>query len=143
MSDKITLQTIGSLQNQTEALTKINANFDDIAEKIDTLLSRDGDTPNQMEANLDMNSYRITNLPAPVNTTEPARLAEIQELVSGGIPAGSIDGDRITTNTLPGDRVEDNTLDGDKILNASIPTAKYENNSVTTAKMQQLAGLSV
>lgn len=143
MSDKITLQNIGSLQNQTEALTKINANFDGIAEKIDTLLSRDGDTPNQMEANLDMNSYRITNLPAPVNTTEPARLAEIQEIVSGGIPAGSIDGDRITTNTLPGDRVEDNTLDGDKILNTSIPTAKYENNSVTTAKMQQLAGLSV
>jgi hypothetical protein len=143
MSDKITLQEITTLQNQNSAIAALNANFELIAEKLDTLLSRDGDSPNQMEANLDMNSNRINNLPAPVNTTEPARLAEIQELVSGGIPEGSLDGDRITANTLPGNRVEDNTLDGDKILDASIPTGKLENNSVTVAKMQQLAGLSV
>ena len=106
MSDKVTVQTVDSLQNQTSALNKINSNFSVLADKIDTLLSRDGDTPNQMEGVLDMNSNRIINLPVPENTTEPARLAEIQTLVSGGIPEGSIDGDRITVGTLPENRIE-------------------------------------
>ena len=78
MSDKVTVQTVDSLQNQTSALNKINSNFTVLADKIDTLLSRDGDTPNQMESVLDMNSNRIINLPVPENTTEPVRLAEIQ-----------------------------------------------------------------
>ena len=106
MSDKVTVQTVDSLQNQTSALNKINSNFTVLADKIDTLLSRDGDTPNQMESVLDMNSNRIINLPVPENTTEPVRLAEIQTLVSGGIPEGSIDGDRITVGTLPENRIE-------------------------------------
>jgi hypothetical protein len=81
MSDKVTIQTVDSLQNQVSALTKINANFEALADKIDTLLSRDGDTPNQMESNLDMNSYRVTNLPEPIDNTEPIRKIDFEEAV--------------------------------------------------------------
>lgn len=106
MSDKLTLTELASLQNQTSAINTINNNFDLIAGKLDTLLSRDGDTPNQMEASLDMNSNRITNLPAPVNVNEPARLQDIQDIVSDGVAANTLDGDRVIVGTLPADRLE-------------------------------------
>ena len=95
MSDKVTVQTIDSLQNQTSAIQKLNSNFSVLAEKIDTLLSRDGDTPNQMESSLDMNSNRILNLPEPINNTEPVRRVDLNEVVLGGVPNLSIDDSRI------------------------------------------------
>ena len=95
MSDKVTVQTIDSLQNQTSAIQKLNSNFSVLAEKIDTLLSRDGDTPNQMESSLDMNSNRILNLPEPINNTEPVRRVDLNEVVLGGVPNLSIDDSKI------------------------------------------------
>lgn len=106
MSDKLTLTELASLQNQTSAINTINNNFDLVAEKLDTLLSRDGDTPNQMEASLDMNSNRITNLPEPVSVHEPARLQDIRDIVSDGVAANTLDGDVIQIGTLPADRLE-------------------------------------
>lgn len=95
MSAKLTLSTLASLQNQTSALTIINNNFEAVADKIDTLVSRDGDTPNQMESNLDMNSNRITNLPAPTNVNEPARLQDIIDIVSEGVADSTIEGSKL------------------------------------------------
>lgn len=48
-----------------------NDNFALIETAIENTLSRDGTAPNTMEANLDMNSNRIVNLPDPINGTEP------------------------------------------------------------------------
>lgn len=40
----------------------LNANFQLIEEALDNTLSRDGSTPNQMEADLDMNGYKVLNM---------------------------------------------------------------------------------
>lgn len=55
---KITLPTIESGYQSTEAL---NQAFADIATAIDNTVSRDGSSPNQMEADLDLNGFRIIN----------------------------------------------------------------------------------
>jgi hypothetical protein len=54
-----------------EVQSQLNQNFTDIQEAIDDTLSRVGDQPNYMLADLDMNSKRIYNLPAATSATEP------------------------------------------------------------------------
>lgn len=78
---KLTLTTIATGYGSVDAL---NANFDAIETAIENTLSRDGTSPNTMSANLDMNSNRILNLPAPSNVNEPARLQDVQDAVAGG-----------------------------------------------------------
>lgn len=79
---KITLNNLDSLTNESTALTALNTNFATIQDAIDNLLSRDGTSPNTIEANLDMNSYRIQNLPEAVDPTEPVRLGDIDGLLA-------------------------------------------------------------
>jgi len=77
MSD-ITLNSIASGYN----LGKINENFTEIENKVnDELLHITGGN-NIMTQNLDMNEYKILNLPAPASDNEPARLIDVQ-LASG------------------------------------------------------------
>jgi hypothetical protein len=59
---KVPLSTITSGYGTVDAL---NANFDAIEDAFDNTLSRDGDTPNQMSANLDMNGFLILNQANP------------------------------------------------------------------------------
>ena len=68
---------------------KFNENLETLASAFDNTLSRDGTSPNQMEANLDMNGYRVINLPTPINPEEPVRLADIDALISGGSTSGA------------------------------------------------------
>lgn len=63
-------------------VSNINNNFTEIEEHLnDRVLYRDNPTgePNHMEGHLDMNSFRILNLPEPVNENEPARLKDVRE----------------------------------------------------------------
>jgi hypothetical protein len=60
---KVPLSTITSGYGTVDAL---NANFDAIEDAFDNTLSRDGDTPNQMSANLDMNGFLILNQGNPI-----------------------------------------------------------------------------
>lgn len=55
---KLTTTPINSRYGSIDAL---NDNFDSIEEAIENTLSRDGTTPNEMEANIDMNGYSILN----------------------------------------------------------------------------------
>lgn len=71
---KLTLLDFGS---DYQSKQNLNANNAAIRTAFDNTLSRDGTSPNQMTANLDMNSNRILNLPAPVDVTEPLRLADL------------------------------------------------------------------
>lgn len=71
---KLTLSDIGA--GGLGAATLINTNNGLLEAALENTLSRDGTTPNQMEANLDMNSYRIQNLPQAVSNTEPVTLAQ-------------------------------------------------------------------
>ena len=60
---KVPLSSITSGYGTVDAL---NANFDAIEAAFDNTLSRDGDTPNQMTANLDMNGFSILNQRNPI-----------------------------------------------------------------------------
>ena len=59
---------------------QIDSNLDLIATAIGDTLSRKGDSPNQMESSLDMNSQRILNLPTPITAVEPLRLGDVPPL---------------------------------------------------------------
>lgn len=68
---------IGNLSSGFRSSNKLNENFDSIKEAFDKTLSRDGSGPNYMEAELDMNSFRVINLPAPVEDNDAARLIDV------------------------------------------------------------------
>lgn len=76
---KITLSTIGSRYGSIDAL---NANFDAIEEAFENTVSRDGTGPNFLTANLDANSSRIINLPAPTLGHEAANKAYVDGITA-------------------------------------------------------------
>ena len=70
--------TLTDILGQYASTTELNNNFALIEAALENTLSRDGTSPNTMSADLDLNSNRITNLPKPVNGTEPVRLIDQQ-----------------------------------------------------------------
>jgi hypothetical protein len=74
---KLTLTDLTNLENQSGVVASINANMALIETAVENTLSRDGTSPNTMSANLDMNNYRITNLPEPVDDTDPVRVGDL------------------------------------------------------------------
>lgn len=53
--------TINSIASGFAGITALNENFEALSEAIENTLSRDGTSPNTMEADLDMNGHRILN----------------------------------------------------------------------------------
>lgn len=100
---KITLANLANLQNEATAVSVINSNNAIIQAAWDDNLSRDGLAPNQFASQLDMNSNRIINLPAPVANSEPLRLQDLILFTGGGvvsgIPAGGAQGSFLIKNT--------------------------------------------
>jgi hypothetical protein len=92
---KLVLNDISNLTgNPTSAEQALNDNFTSIETAIENTLSRDGTTPNSLEAQLDANSQRIINLPFALSASEPVTLAQVMNLLTGedwtggvGIPA--------------------------------------------------------
>lgn len=85
---KIELDDVPSGYN----LSKINTNFQKIATELNNkTLYRDNPDgePNQMESTLDMNLNRIINLPAPTQSSEAARLSDVQGFISNAPPVTS------------------------------------------------------
>ncbi len=80
---KITLDSLATLRNDSSAVNLINANFAAIAEFLENTYSRDGTSPNTLEATLDANANRIVNLPAPTSNTEPVRLIDLPTETAG------------------------------------------------------------
>lgn len=76
---KLTLNDVGSGYNLSQI---VNTNNQAIETALENTLSRDGTSPNQMVAALDMNSHRIVNLDSPVNATDAARFVDVTGLVS-------------------------------------------------------------
>lgn len=70
---KLTLTDIASLSNETSVVNTINANNAAIEAALEKTYTRDGTSPNTLEATMDANSNRIINLPFPVGDTEPLR----------------------------------------------------------------------
>jgi len=92
---KLTLSDLANLENQTSAVTTINTNNQRIEDALENTLSRDGTTPNQMNADIDMNSneilnlgdldmnnHRISGLPEAVADDEPVRFGDIEDLIT-------------------------------------------------------------
>lgn len=100
---KLTLSDITNPTNDNSIVAAFNANNALIEAAFDNTVSRDGSTPNSMASNLDMNSNRIINLPAPLTNTEPLRLQDANTLNGGGtiqsIPAGGVAKAKLTKNS--------------------------------------------
>jgi hypothetical protein len=66
--------TVTTITGGFASIAELNDNFAAIQTAMENTLSRDGTTPNQMAADLDMNSNQIINLPDPATSTEPLTL---------------------------------------------------------------------
>lgn len=116
---KIVLQDTNSGYN----LSNINANFDTLADAINTkVLSRDNptDDPNQMLGDMDMNGNRVFNLPVPISLSEAARMQDVVNAAFGNI---SIIPASIILNTP-----------GHGISSTNVQTALYELADDTVAE---------
>ena len=87
---KYQFSPLTNLTNESTAVETINNNFTALQTLAEKFVSRDGASPNTMEADLDMNSKRLTNLPAPLNQTEPLRLKDWLDAGIGTFPPGSV-----------------------------------------------------
>lgn len=80
---KLSLTDVANISGaESTAISTINTNHDLIEAALENTLSRNGTTPNTMEADLDMNSNQILNLPVPATSTEPLRLGDIGGVLS-------------------------------------------------------------
>lgn len=82
MANKVSIKRLDSItKNDTTATEQINSNFLAIQEAIENTLSRDGTGPNYMDADLDMNSYRIINSADPVEDNDIVNLKYVEERI--------------------------------------------------------------
>ena len=82
---KVTLTTVSGTGSIQTFANNINNNSQAIEEAFDNTLSRDGTSPNEMNANLDMNSYRILNLSDAVSNSEPVTLSQVSDVIESAI----------------------------------------------------------
>ncbi len=110
---KLTLSDVSNLQNESSATGTLASNNDLIEEALEGTLSRDGTAPNQMLAELDMNSHAIINLPDANADDEPVTYGQF----SGAIEAleGS-QGELITGSIVT--LGENSALTAERILTA-------------------------
>lgn len=84
---KLTLQDIAAGFGLT---TTYNDNSSLIEAAIENTLSRDGTGPNQMEANLDMNSFRIINLADGIDPQDAVTKFQLDNSLASGLPSGNL-----------------------------------------------------
>jgi len=77
------LQFLNSIVAGFTSASKINQNFSRITDAFQNTVSRDGSTPNDMEADLDMGGNRIINVGTPADPTDAVRLQDIIDLNAG------------------------------------------------------------
>lgn len=79
---KLNLPDIGTLANASSSRQSINDNFTAIEDAINNTISRDGTTPNSMEADLDLNSNKVINVADPESDLDAVNKRSIQPLVN-------------------------------------------------------------
>lgn len=85
---KVSIRRLDSVtHNDTAATTLINDNFNSIQTALENTLSRDGTTPNFMDAELDMNGRRIINGAEAVEDTDYVTYGQIKEDIAGAAQA--------------------------------------------------------
>ena len=88
MGTKLVLNDITDIFAQNTA-SLISENFDAISDYIDNVVSRDGDDPSSLLANLDFNGKRGINLASPINNADAATKAYVDNVAGGGGGGGS------------------------------------------------------
>lgn len=137
---KLTLTDLANLTNESSAVAAINANNAATETALEKTLSRDGTSPNSMEANLDMNSYRIQNLPEATSDTEPVRKAEFDDLIDDvqAIYTATASLYDAFDDRFLGAKASAPTLDNDG--NALLIGAIYYNTSLNRLYVYQVSG---
>lgn len=82
MSVKQTLTTLTQTSNETSFLNTLNENFTIINDALEEAISSQGQTPNYLEADLDLNGHKIYNSGAPTNNNDLARLVDVGNAAS-------------------------------------------------------------
>lgn len=141
---KVTLSNLANLQNETTAVSTINANFAALVAIIDTLVSRDGTSPNTITANLDMNSKKILNLPAASSSSEPVRKAEF-DVAAGGIAAASVSAAAAAASATAAQTAQAAAeaaaaaSQAGTVANNAVSTVKVQDDAITNAKLANMA----
>ena len=76
---KFTPPNFNSLQNETSFLGQLNAAMERIKASFDNTLSRDGSVPNQMGADLDVNSNHIVNMAKGTQAGHALEFTQLQD----------------------------------------------------------------
>ena len=122
---KLVQDDIASLTNEQSALAALNSNYALLETFSDSVLSRDGTTPNQMTADLDMNSNQILNLPEPISATEPLRLQDLASFLGGAGSIGTVQAQYVTMAT-------DGNLTSERVLTAGTGITKTDGGAGST-----------
>lgn len=87
---KVDIKRLDSVtKNDTTATEQINDNFKALQAAIENTVSRDGTVPNYMDADLDLNSYRIINVGDPVGERDVVTLKYFEEKAGGAVEAAA------------------------------------------------------
>src|SRR5258705_8187157 len=87
---KLTLTDVGNLQNESTVITALKSNNNVTEIAMENTLSRDGLAPNQMLSNLDMNNYKVINLPDALTDQEPVTFSQLNAAKT--VPLGQVIG---------------------------------------------------
>lgn len=115
---KINLVTVNTPLNSSSFQQEINSNFTAIEGALEKQLQREPQegVNNAMQQELDMNSYRIINLGAPINPSDAARKQDVDDALKP-------------------------TLEANKVL-ISDSEGNISNSSITNTELETLGGIS-
>jgi len=143
---KYTPQTLTTGFHST---SQINQNFSDAADAIEKQLSRDGTTPNEMEADLDLNGNRILNLPEAISDLEPLRKMDVDTAALSTVIGMQTDIDLVNANaanitTVAGVSTNVTTVATDitNVNTSAVNIAGINTTAANVANINTLAGIS-
>jgi len=125
---KLTLTDVSNLQNESTVVTALKSNNDATEIAMEATLSRDGQSPNQMLSNLDMNNYKVINLPDASSDQEPATWSQLKDSVAA-VDAGTVvSGSYVTIDP-------ESALSNNRVLTGSSNISVTDNGSNTTVTL--------
>lgn len=87
---KLVLNPLTSLTNELSAISLINSNSDAIETALENTLSRDGTVPNQMNADIDLNSHDLLNVDLITTTSLFVSGTDVVDIVGRVGPQGPV-----------------------------------------------------
>lgn len=126
---KLTLTDISNLQNETTVVNAFTGNNTLTETALENTLSRDGASPNMMNASLDMNSRTILNLPDALTVQEPVTLGQFNTTIAALQSGAVLTAGFVTTSS-------NSTLTNERVLTAGTGLSIVDggaNSTVTVA----------